>query len=258
MPNICATCKNTIDAPFTLCEQCEINLAYSLLHVYTMIDNLHLLVDAAIHIGERTHSHGSSASAPTPIRLQVVDMLDYCDNMVRALHARLNPPTATGETTHTTAQPVGTLLLDIVADSKLNQLPDVGLHAHIISQLEERMSSMLCEHESMQPVGHCLNDMCGVVVYAPKQAEGLVCGTCGMVQQVDHVRLHFWTQCLNNTKLVTPVQAAHIINMCGIPLQPTTVRKWYERGRLHRYGGLYRLCDVVSVAQSKASGLTNC
>lgn len=247
MPNICATCTNIVDEPYTLCEHCEISHTISMLHVYTMLDPLRLLVDASVHVGGDTHHHGSDI-APTPVRLPVLDLLDLVDAIINGYYARLHPPTSCCERR---PADLATTILAITSDDRITQLPDIGMYVYEITMLEQRMSTMLHDYESKQAIGHCLNPLCGVTVYAADSERTVTCATCSMVQAVDDVRLAFWTQCLNSSKLVTPSQATQLLNLCGIRLQASTIRQWAHRGKLQQADGLYQLCDVVAVVQSR-------
>lgn len=248
MPNICATCTNTTEEPYTICERCEINLTLTLLHIYTTIQPLRLLVDASVHVGDNTHHHGSDI-APTPVRLPILDILDYTDSTIRALYMRLNPPPATGERHQSYHTDVCDVILDILANPRLAQLVEIGMWMHAITKLEQRINTMLGEHEHTSAVGHCLNQLCGVTLYAPTQATQVTCPTCGTVQQVQDVRLAFWKQCLASDKLVTPTQATSILTLCGIQLQASTIRQWAHRGKLTSTAGAYHLGDISRLAR---------
>lgn len=251
MPNICATCTNTVEEPYKLCERCEINHTVSMLHVYTMLDPLRYLIDASNHVGDKPHHHGIDI-APTPVRLPVLDMLDLVDAIISGYYARLHPPTSSRER----RQPdLETTILDITSDDRLTQLPDIGMYVYEITMLEQRMSTMLHDYENKQAIGHCLNPLCGVTIYATEQDKQVTCPTCGNVQQVSDVRLAFWKQCLVSDKLVTPSQATQLLNLCGIRLQAATIRQWAHRGKLHQTDGYYHLNDISHLART-SSGLT--
>ena len=249
MPNICATCTNTTEEPYTICEHCEIKLTLTLLHIYTMIQPLRLLVDASVHVGDNTHHHGSDI-APTPVRLPILDLLDYTDSTIRELYIRLNPPPATGERHQPYRTDVCDVILDILAEPRLVQLPDIAIHASVITRLAQRMANTLNENEHKQPIGHCLNQLCGVTLYATEQDKQVTCTTCGNVQQVSDVRLAFWKQCLASDKLVTTSQATQLLNLCGIRLQAATIRQWAHRGKLHQADGYYHLNDISHLART--------
>lgn len=222
-----------------------------MLHVYTMIEPLRYLVDASVHVGGDTHHHGSDI-APTPVRLPVLDLLDLVDAIISGYYARLHPPTSR----RARRQPdLATTILDITSDDRLTQLPDVGMYMSEITMLERRMSAMLNDYESKQPIGHCLNPLCGVTIYAADSERTATCATCNMVQKVDDVRLAFWKQCLASDKLVTPSQATQLLNLCGMRLQAATIRQWAHRGKLHQADGYYRLNDISKLART-SSGLT--
>ena len=251
MPNICTTCTNTVEEPYTLCEHCEIQHTINLLHVYTMLDPLRLLVDASVHVGDDTHHHGSDV-APTPVRLPVLDLLDLVDAIISGYYARLNPPT--GSRPRQQPLDIESMILAITSDDRLNQLPDIGMYVSEIARLEQHMSTMH-DYESKQAIGHCLNPLCGVTIYATDSERTVTCATCSMVQNVDDVRLTFWQQCLASDKLVTPTQATQLLNLCGIHLPAATIRQWAYRGKLHQADGYYHLNDISKLART-SSGLT--
>lgn len=86
----CQNCAANIDDGWTLCAPCELRFAGMLLRLARDVTPLHDSLDATLHPGGHAPVRIQTAMPPTPIRLDVLDLIDMLDATARELLRRLN------------------------------------------------------------------------------------------------------------------------------------------------------------------------
>lgn len=251
MSNTCTNCHKTpTNPPYTLCPNCEISLALAVLHLYTMLDTLNQLMDASVKLANHGE-HAPSAEPPTPIRLNILDLLDLLDATAWVWYRLINPPQATTDANRSDidVRDVGQRLLAIAASPRLAMIASADMVIDEALRLDQRVSGVCERAQVLHPVGHCLNRLCGVVLYAADGDELVECQVCASVWRVMDVRLALWRECVHNRNLVSAVDASRLLGMCGIKIAASTIRSWHHRGWLTSVDGLYRLADITPLAQ---------
>ena len=75
----CQNCNTIIENGYALCEACELRFAGTLLRLARDITPLHDSLDATLHPGGHSPVRIQTATPPTPIRLDVLDLIDMLD-----------------------------------------------------------------------------------------------------------------------------------------------------------------------------------
>lgn len=78
----CQNCNTIIENGYALCEACELRFAGTLLRLARDITPLHDSLDATLHPGGHSPVRIQTATPPTPIRLDVLDLIDMLDASV--------------------------------------------------------------------------------------------------------------------------------------------------------------------------------
>ena len=81
----CQNCAANIDDGWTLCAPCELRFAGMLLRLARGVTPLHDSLDATLHPGGHAPVRIQTATPPTPIRLDVLDLIDMLDSTAREL-----------------------------------------------------------------------------------------------------------------------------------------------------------------------------
>lgn len=125
-----------------------------------------------------------------------------------------------------------------------------------MDELEETITTAWGAVDKPRPkmfAGHCAN--CGTVVNADRGASTTQCRTCGTLHDVAQHRE--WMGESAEDKRYTAVDLERLLpHVGGAPVKASTIRKWYERGKLHGYpdlargkrrGVLFRVGDVLAL-----------
>ena len=81
----CQNCKTITEGGYSLCETCELRFAGTLLRLARDVTPLHDSLDATLHPGGHSPTRIQTATPPTPIRLDVLDLIDMLDATAREL-----------------------------------------------------------------------------------------------------------------------------------------------------------------------------
>ena len=81
----CQNCNTIIENGYALCTACELRFAGTLLRLARDVTPLHDSLDATLHPGGHAPVRIQTATPPTPIRLDVLDLLDMLDATAREL-----------------------------------------------------------------------------------------------------------------------------------------------------------------------------
>lgn len=81
----CQNCKTITEGGYSLCATCELRFAGTLLRLAHDVTPLHDSLDATLHPGGHSPVRIQTATPPTPIRLDVLDLIDMLDATAREL-----------------------------------------------------------------------------------------------------------------------------------------------------------------------------
>lgn len=250
---VCPLCGKPIGEDMVrLCARCEVGFALDLSRLMLDLRPLHDMLDATVHYGGHEPARTQTATPPTPIRLNVLDLIEDITDYAYELHRILEGATLDGE--HALEDVVGTLL-SCVESERLA----VSAHADRWARHARRMAAqadLLLDPPDLHPIGHCPNQLCGVMLNASDGQETVTCGVCGTTCRVADIRMHtLYKLCWDGEHVAGAAQIARIFTDCGIPLRRNTISQWAARGKLQNVGivgarPVYRYADVYRLASS--------
>lgn len=236
----CQHCHTPIDDQHTLCDQCELRFALTLYQAANDLRPLHDSLDATIHPGGHQSDRTTLAVPPTPIRLEVLDLLDLIDSTTAELHHILLGETA----------PLALFdrLCDCAAADRLGIIQDSGMYFSQYERLARKTDRILDPPEERQEIGPC--PLCGSPLTAGSRDQWVTCPTCGTEQRVLTVRLkRLETLCFDQSKTGTAAEIAKAFTESGIPLRRNTINQWATRSKIVSHTSSegkpqYAYCDV--------------
>lgn len=234
----------------TLCDKCESALRGWLRDYPAWVRALHEFLDSTTRYGGHQTGRVNLASAPTPVRLSVIDHLQEIDDLTVALWRRLYAPSAM-PWADSRIHPSTSRCLNICADcGRLSRLPDIELIWREWRRLACKTLSIIDVPPARHGIGRCPNPLCGVELMAAAGEVSVACPMCGNVYLVSDVRLGFLKECIESGKTFTAGECAELLRECGFKCTAATIRSWRKRGRVQPAGKnekgrpLYRLSDV--------------
>lgn len=247
--NTCAYCATTIDDDHGLCPQCELRFAITLSRLSVSIKPLRDMLDATVHYGGHEQSRIQTATPPTPIRLEVLDLLEDIDIYTYELaHLTL------GERVEDEHVPVHLLLQTLVGVQSLAVYETAGRYMREACRLMSRVD-LLLDPPDLHDIGHCPNPLCGVVVRASRGQERVRCEVCGQEATVGEIRARTLDRLCVSSRTGTAGQIARVMTDCGIAMTRKRINNWASRRKLEPAGRLgnrpvYRYADVYRLAVS--------
>lgn len=250
LAGVCHVCGAGCRIQATMCDKCETALR-GWIHDYPVwIHALREFLDSTAHYGGHQPGRVNLPSAPTPIRLSVVDHLQEIEDAVTSLWCRLYAPPAMPWVTSIAVPPIVDMLKACWSCQRLNRLPDIGLIWNDWERLARKTMGIIDVPPSKHGIGRCLNPLCGVELSAEVGAVSVDCPVCGNTYRVVDVRLGFLRECIESGRAFTARECAELLRECGFQCSASTIRSWRKRGRLQPAGEteqgrpLYRLSDV--------------
>lgn len=245
---ICVSCQAGIDDQHTLCPECELRFAIRLLWFIPWLAACREFLDSTAHYGGHAPERVNLPTAPTPIRLEVLDHLDLVSASIQGLWRRLQGVDPL-DWQRDMCPDVEGCLLDAAAHPRLGMLPDIGMWLDEFRQLEAKTLNIIDVPENMRIIGRCLNSLCGVELKAPIGATEATCRMCGSTWQVKDVRLALLRSFLDSGKAFPAGECASLLRECGLAANGNTIRSWHRRKLLEPAGivgnkPVYRLRDV--------------
>ena len=255
----CHTTINPQETGYTLCTHCELTFASLLMQaardVTPLTDSLDATLhpdslDATLHPGGHSPIRIQPATPPTPIRLEVLDLIDLLDSVTTELWVRLNGVDALTPQI-TPATPLATRLLDCAAHPRLASLPDSGMYMNQIQRLSQQIDHTLDPPEQRREIGPC--ELCGSMLTAGPNDQWTTCQVCNREQRTLTAKLHrLQTLCFDQTRTGTPSQISKAFTDSGITLKRNTINQWAKRKRItptgrvdgkpvYLYSDVYRL-----------------
>lgn len=245
----CPICKKVGDVP-GLCGSCELRFSLDLLRLIATLRPLRDMLDATVHYGGHEVSRTQTATPPTPIRLGVLDLLDDIDAAAYELHRTLIGCTLAGE--YRLEDVVGTLC-DCAQADNLGTVPDAARWVRRVSKLNAA-ADMLLFPPDLHAIGHCPNELCGVMLYASDGQHDVTCGVCGTTSSVADIQLRtLYRLCWDTEHVGSAAQIARTFTGCGVPLRRNTITQWAARGKIQSVKTVgttpfYRYSDVFRQA----------
>lgn len=250
LAGMCQVCGGECNLRNTLCDKCDAVMRGWLRDYPSWIQVLREFLDSTAHYGGHQPGRTNLASAPTPVRLSVIDHLQEIDDLAVALWRRLYAPPAM-PWADSRIHPSVLKCLSICADcNRLSRLPDIGLIWHDWERLARKTLGIIDVPPSKHGIGRCLNPLCGVELSAEVGAVNVDCPVCGNTHRVVDVRLGFLKECIESGRAFTAGECAELLRECGFQCSVNTIYSWRKRGRIQPAGRndkgqpLYRLSDV--------------
>lgn len=250
LAGVCHVCGAGCRAGDTLCLECDGRLRGWLRSYPGWLTSLHEFLDSTAHYGGHQPGRVNLPSAPTPIRLSVVDHLQEVDDLVVTLWRRLYAPPAMPWVTRVTRPRLLYMLRDCAACPRLSRLPDIDSIYRDWERMARRTLDIIDVPPSRHGIGRCLNQLCGVELSAEVGAVSVACPMCGNTYLVVDVRLGFLKECIESGRAFTAGECAELLRECGFQCSVNTIYSWRKRGRIQPAGRnekgqpLYRLSDI--------------
>lgn len=251
----CQNCTITIEEGYTLCARCELTFAGMLLQLARDITPLHDSLDATLHPGGHAPSRIQTATPPTPIRLDVLDLLDILDSTAYELKRRLDGTDALDWRKDPRTEDLESTLVACAAHDRLAMFEDAGFYMHVIAGLARKTDALLDPPEQRREIGGC--ELCGSMLTAGLNDQWVTCPVCETEQRVQSVKLRrLKTLCWDDSKRGSAADIARAFTDAGIKISRKTITTWEQRGKLPRHIDGYAYCDVYRLLIGPAD-LTN-
>lgn len=255
----CQHCHTIIDTDqprYTLCTHCELTFASLLMQAARDVTPLTDSLDATLHPGGHSPVRIQPATPPTPIRLEVLDLIDLLDATATELKTRLDGVDALTPTT-TPQDTLADRLIDCAAHPRLASLPDSGMYMSQIQKLSQQIDRTLDPPEQRREIGPC--ELCGSMLTAGPNDQWVTCQVCNREQRTLTAKLHrLQTLCFDRTKTGTPSQISKAFTDSGITLKRNTINQWAKRKRITPTGRVdgkpvYLYSDVYRITIAPAA-----
>lgn len=225
----CQGCKRQTEDDYTLCEQCETEFALILLSYVPWTHILHEFLDATCHYGGHAPTRTNLASAPTPLRLEILDHLDLVQTTAQGLWRQLEGVNPLKFQRDLCPDLIGNVT-DIAASPKLARIPDAGMYLYEFRRLKSKTLAIIDRPDEAKPVGNCLSPLCGVELYATDEATQVTCSICGSTWQTTDIRIDLLKRSINSSKCFTAGECARLLQSCGYKISRKTITSWKTRG----------------------------
>ena len=173
----CQNCGAPVDEGWTLCVACELRFAGMLLRLARDVTPLHDSLDATLHPGGHAPVRIQTAMPPTPIRLDVLDLIDMLDATARELWRCLDGIDALDWHKDPRMEDLEATLIACAGHPKLATFHDAGLYMHIINNLARKVDLALDPPEQRREIGTC--ELCETMLTAGAADQWVTCPVCG-------------------------------------------------------------------------------
>lgn len=252
----CQTCGQPVEAGYTLCPSCELSFALLLDQYVPWTHALEASLDATLHPGGHQPTRIITPTAPTPLRLDVLDHIDLLASIAQGLWRRLTGVDILDWKRDLCPDIIG-CLTDAAMHPRLAQLPDVGMYVAQFHRLKPLTLGIIDPPDRATPIGQCLQ--CGLTITATRDAETVTCPVCGREQTASAVRLDLLERSIRSGKAFTAGECARLLRGAGYSVSGSTIRSWKHRGLLQSDGKdernqpVYRLRDVAALLRDTPS-----
>ena len=252
----CQTCGQPVEAGYTLCPSCELDFALLLDQYVPWTHALEDSLDATLHPGGHQPTRIITPTAPTPLRLDVLDHLDLLASIAQGLWRRLTGVNILKWQRDLCPDIIG-CLTDAAMHPNLAKIPDIGMYVSQFQRLKPKTLAIIDPPDRATPIGQCLT--CGLTITATRDAGIVTCPTCGREQTSSAVRLDLLERSIRSGKSFTAGECARLLRGAGYSVSGSTIRSWKHRGLLQSDGKdernqpVYRLRDVAALLRDTPS-----
>lgn len=239
----CQNCNTIIENGYALCVTCEMRFAGTLLRLARDVTPLHDSLDATLHPGGHSPVRIQTATPPTPIRLDVLDLIDMLDATARELWCRLDGIDALDWRKDPRMEDLEATLIACAGHPKLAIFPDAGLYMHVVNNLARKVGLALDSPEQRRGIGTC--ELCKTMLTAGTNDQWVTCPVCNTEQRVQTVKLRRLKKlCWDDSKRGSAADIAKAFAEAGIKVSRKTITMWGQRDKLFRHADGYAYCDV--------------
>lgn len=242
----CQNCNTIIENGYALCTACELRFAGTLLRLARDVTPLHDSLDATLHPGGHSPVRIQTATPPTPIRLDVLDLLDMLDATARELWRCLYVIDALDWHRDPRMEDLEATLIACAAHARLATFADVGFYMATINGIARKIDLVLDPPEQRREIGTC--ELCGTMLTAGANDQWVTCPICGTEQRVQTVKLRRLEKlCWDDSQRGSAAEIAKVFADAGITVKRHTLTVWKSRGKLDvtpqgiSYSSVYRL-----------------
>ena len=239
----CQNCGAPVDEGWTLCVACELRFAGMLLRLARDVTPLHDSLDATLHPGGHAPVRIQTATPPTPIRLDVLDLIDMLDATARELWRCLDGIDALDWHKDPRMEDLEATLIACAGHPKLATFHDAGLYMHLINNLARKVDLALAPPEQRREIGTC--ELCATMLTAGAADQWVTCPVCGREQRAQTVNLRrLKTLCWDDSRRGSAAEIAKAFTDAGITVRRGTLNVWVNRGKLPSSPQGLAYCDV--------------
>lgn len=226
-----------------MCVACELRFAGMLLRLARDVTPLHDSLDATLHPGGHAPVRIQTATPPTPIRLDVLDLIDMLDATARELWRCLDGIDALDWHKDPRMEDLEATLIACAGHPKLATFHDAGLYMHIINNLARKVDLALDPPEQRREIGTC--ELCETMLTAGAADQWVTCPVCGREQRAQTVKLRrLKTLCWDDSRRGSAAEIAKAFTDAGITVRRGTLNVWVNRGKLPSSPQGLAYCDV--------------
>ena len=248
----CQNCAANIDDGWTLCVPCELRFAGMLLRLARDVTPLHDSLDATLHPGGHAPVRIQTATPPTPIRLDVLDLIDMLDATAREFWRCLDVIDALDWRRDPRTEDLKATLIKCAGHPKLATFGDAGLYMHVIDGIARKVDAALDPPEQRREIGTC--ELCETMLTAGAADQWVTCPVCGREQRAQTVKLRrLKTLCWDDSKRGSAAEIAKAFTDAGITVRRGTLNVWVNRGKLPSSPQGIAYCDVYRLVVGGAA-----
>lgn len=239
----CQNCRTMTEEGCSLCETCEMRFAGTLLRLARDVTPLHDSLDATLHPGGHSPVRIQTATPPTPIRLDVLDLIDMLDATARELWRRLDGIDALDWHKDPRMEDLEATLIDCAGHPRLATFADAGFYMATINGIARKIDLTLDPPEQRREIGTC--ELCATMLTAGAADQWVTCPVCGREQRAQTVKLRrLKTLCWDDSRRGSAAEIAKAFTDAGIPVRRGTLNVWVNRGKLPSSPQGLAYCDV--------------
>lgn len=248
----CQNCKMMTEEGYSVCVTCELRFAGTLLRLARDVMPLHDSLDATLHPGGHSPVRIQTATPPTPIRLDVLDLIDMLDATARELWHRLDGIDALDWRKDKRNEDLMATLIACAGHPKLTTVADAGLYMHVINDLARKVDTVLDPPEQRREIGTC--ELCETMLTAGAADQWVTCPVCGREQRAQTVKLRrLKTLCWDDSERGSAAEIAKAFTDAGITVRRGTLNVWVNRGKLCNGPQGIAYCDVYRLVVGGAA-----
>ena len=235
-----------------MCVACKLRFADMLLRLARDVTPLHDSLDATLHPGGHAPVRIQTATPPTPIRLDVLDLIDMLDATARELWRCLDGIDALDWHKDPRMEDLEATLIACAGHPKLATFHDAGLYMHIINNLARKVDLALDPPEQRREIGTC--ELCETMLTAGAADQWVTCPVCGREQRAQTVKLRrLKTLCWDDSRRGSAAEIAKAFTDAGITVRRGTLNVWVNRGKLCNGPQGIAYCDVYRLVVGGAA-----